>query len=191
MTKRLVLPASAAEIRSLRAGDAVAISGLVLTGRDRLHKHFADGGAMPEGFRGGALYHCGPVIVREGAAWRVAAAGPTTSSRENQYEPDFIAATGVRVIVGKGGMDAATLAAMKRYGCIYVQATGGAAAVAAACVKRVAGVSLLDEFGSAEACWQLEVENFPGIVAMDAHGASLFDAVAKTSAARLDALFHA
>ena len=187
-TKKLVLPVDERTVRSLRAGDAVSISGIIHTGRDRFHKWFADGGSLPVDFTGGALYHCGPVTIRDSDGWRVAAAGPTTSSRENPYEPAFIEASGVRVIIGKGGMDAATLAAMKKRGCIYVQAVGGAAAIYAAAVKRVAGVDFLDEFGSAEACWHFEVKDFPGVVAMDANGHSLFQAVADASIMRARAL---
>ena len=106
--------------------------------------------------------------------------------RENPYEPGFIASSGVRVVIGKGGMDAATLAAMKRHGCIYVQAVGGAAALSAASVRRVAGVSYLKEFGAAEACWHFEVEGFTGVVAMDAHGTSLFERVERDSRRRLE-----
>ena len=187
--KELRYPFSEAAVRALKAGDAVSISGSVYTGRDRLHKHFADGGRLPVDFRDGALYHCGPVVVPAlGGAWRVVAAGPTTSVRENPYEPEFIARTGVRIVIGKGGMDAATLAAMRRHGCVYVQAVGGAAAVSAAAVKRVTGVSLLDEFGAAEACWHFEVEGFRGVVAMDAHGTSLFEVVRAASEAERDRL---
>ena len=176
--KALATPLSDRDVRALSAGDVVEISGRVYTGRDKLHKYFADGGTLPVDFRGGALYHCGPVCVPDDAGgWRAVAAGPTTSVRENPYEPDFIARTGVRVIIGKGGMDSATLAAMKRHGCVYVQAVGGAGALYAECVKRVAGVSLLEKFGAAEAVWKFDVEGFRGVVAMDAHGRSLFDAV--------------
>ena len=111
--------------------------------------------------------------------------------RENPYEADFIAASGVRVIIGKGGMDAKTLEAMGRHGCVYVQAVGGAGALYAASVKRVAGVDFLDEFGAAEACWHFEVEGFRGVVAMDAHGRSLFDAVAAASSERYARLVEA
>lgn len=177
--KNLAYPFSLRDVRALAVGDIVEISGRVYTGRDRLHKFFADGGKLPVDFRDGALYHCGPVCVLEDGGWRVVAAGPTTSVRENPYEPDFIARTGVRLVIGKGGMDAATLAAMKRHGCVYVQAVGGAGALYAECVKRVAGVSMLKEFGAAEAVWHFDVEGFRGVVAMDAHGRSLFDTVRK------------
>ena len=183
------------QVRSLKAGDAVSITGLVYTGRDKFHKYFADGGKPPVDFRDGALYHCGPVVVRDrgagGGDWRVVAAGPTTSVRENPYEPSFIAKSGVRLVIGKGGMDAATLAAMKKHGCVYIQAVGGAAALSAAAVRRVAGVSFLDEFGAAEAVWHLEVEGFTGIVAMDARGCSLFEKVAEASSAEFRRLTSA
>ena len=184
----LKMPCGEREIRALKAGDAVRISGLVHTGRDRFHKWFAEGGAIDVDFRGGALYHCGPVVVGGDGGWRVVAAGPTTSVRENPYEPGFIRRSGVRVIIGKGGMDAATLEAMRECGAVYVQAVGGAAAVYAAAVRHVAGVSLLDEFGAAEACWHFEVEGFPGVVAMDSHGVSLFDDVGDGARRRLDEL---
>ena len=98
-------PFTEESIRGLKAGDAVSISGRIYTGRDKLHKYFADGGKLPVDFADGALYHCGPVIVSENGGYKVVAAGPTTSVRENPYEPEFIARTGVRIIIGKGGMD--------------------------------------------------------------------------------------
>lgn len=176
----LTYPFDEKTIRSLKAGDAVSISGRLYTGRDKFHKFFADGGALPVDFRDGALYHCGPVVV----GTRVVAAGPTTSVRENPYEPAFIRQSGVRIIIGKGGMDAATLAALREAGCVYVQAIGGAGALYAAAVQQVAGVSCLKEFGAAEAVWHFDVKGFRGVVAMDAHGCSLFDQVRKSSTER-------
>ena len=161
---------------------------------DRLHKHFADGGAIPVDMRDGALYHCGPVVVpappaHPGAApWRIAAGGPTTSMRENPYEAAFIEKTGLRLIIGKGGMDASVLNACKRFGAVYLQAVGGAAAVTARAIKSVENVYFLDEFGAAEACWELEVENFQCVVAMDSHGTSLFDSVQRESLSRFNQL---
>ena len=183
--KTLSYPFREEAVRGLKAGDSVKITGIIYTGRDRFHKHFADGGAIPVDFRDGALYHCGPVVVKGADGWKVVAAGPTTSVRENPYEPAFIAKSGVRLIIGKGGMDSATLAACAKHGAVYLQAVGGAAALAAACVKRVESVHLLDEFGAAEACWGFVVEDFPAIVAMDSHGVSLFDTIRKSSAEAL------
>ena len=198
--KRLEYPLSEKSLRALRAGDAVSITGRIYTGRDKFHKFFADGGKLPVDFKEGALYHCGPVVVdngREGSPepsdgarsrFRVVAAGPTTSVRENPYEPDFIAKSGVRIVIGKGGMDARTLEAMRRHGCVYVQAVGGGGAIYADAVRRVAGVSLLEEFGAAEAVWHLDVVDFRGVVAMDAHGRSLFDTVRQSSEKALRSL---
>ena len=170
-------PFSEQAVRALRAGDAVSITGRIYTGRDKFHKFVADGGKLPVDFRDGALYHCGPVVVGES----VVSAGPTTSVRENPYEPQFIAKSGVRLIIGKGGMDAATLKAMKTHGCVYVQAVGGAGALYADAVKTVAGVSCLEAFGAAEAVWHFDVVDFRGVVAMDARGNSLFDEVVRIS----------
>ena len=189
--KQLTYPFSEKAVRALKAGDAVSITGRIYTGRDKFHKFFADGGKLPVDFRDGALYHCGSVVVREDVRrktedmWRVVAAGPTTSVRENPYEPGFISKSGVRIIIGKGGMDAATLAAMKKCGCVYIQAVGGGGAIYADAVKGVAGVSLLEEFGAAEAVWHFDVVDFRGVVAMDAHGVSLFDKVRETSVRNL------
>ena len=179
----LKLPVGEKVVRALKAGDAVSISGRIYTGRDKFHKHVADGGSLPVDFRDGALYHCGPVVVQTGASpsgepeYAVRAAGPTTSVRENPYEPEFIEKSGVRLIIGKGGMDERTLATMKRCGCVYIQAVGGAGALYANSIAKVAGVSMLKEFGAAEAVWHFDVVDFRGVVAMDARGVSLFERV--------------
>lgn len=185
----LEYPFTEEKVRALKAGDAVSITGRIYAGRDKLHKFFADGGKIEVDFKDGALYHCGPVVVGgdvPGTPYIVKAAGPTTSVRENPYEPAFIEKTGVRVIIGKGGMDKATLDACEKFGCVYVQAVGGAAAISAAAVKKVSGVSHLKEFGAAEAVWHLDVEDFVGVVAMDSHGKSLFAEVEESSKKRLN-----
>ena len=190
----LTYPFREADVRSLHAGDTVSVNGTIWTGRDRFHKHFADGGRLPVDFRDGALYHCGPVVVKEergtgnGEGWKVVAGGPTTSVRENAYEPDFIAKTGVRLIIGKGGMDERTLEACRKCGAVYLQAVGGAAAVTAHAIERVSNVYFLDEFGAAEACWEFVVKDFRCVVAMDSHGISLFSRVAAESRRRLESL---
>ena len=194
--RSLSIPVSEAEIRSLHAGDVVSLNGRLYTGRDKFHKFIAEGGKLPVDFSNGALYHCGPVCVGEKLksgkveGWKVVAAGPTTSVRENAYEPWFIEKSGVRLIIGKGGMDAVTHEAMRKHGCVYIQAIGGAGAFYASCVRRVAGVSLLAEFGAAEAVWHFDVEDFRGIVAMDTHGRSLFEDTRCASSSVLDNLFR-
>jgi len=174
---------------SLRAGDTVLFSGRVWTGRDRVHAFLANGGTPPVSLRGGVLFHCGPVMVETpGGGWRAVAAGPTTSARANPHMPRIIAEHGLRAIIGKGGMDAATRDACARHGCVYLQAVGGAAALIAQCVTRVADVHFLAEFGQAEAMWGLDITDMPLIVGMDAHGASLYEDVAKSSREKLDEL---
>jgi fumarate hydratase class I len=175
--RTLVYPYRQDDIRSLKAGDTVSLNGVVWTGRDRFHKYFVDGGKLPVDFRDGALYHCGPVVVFRDGKWHAVACGPTTSVRENPYEPEFIASSGVRVIIGKGGMDENTLEACRKYGAVYLQAVGGAAAITASCVKSIQNVYFLEEFGAAEACWEFEMKDFKCVVAMDSHGVSLFEKI--------------
>jgi fumarate hydratase class I len=141
----------------------------------------------PVDLNGAALYHCGPVMLKEGGRWRVKAAGPTTSSREEPYEADVIRRYGVRAIIGKGGMGAKTLAALKECGAVYLNGIGGAAQYYARTVEEVKGVYLL-EFGVPEAMWHLRVKGFATIVTMDAHGASLHADVEKATGEVLAAL---
>jgi fumarate hydratase class I len=143
--------------------------------------------APPVDLRGGVLYHCGPVVVKNGDEWRVTAAGPTTSIREEPYQAEILKRYGVRVVIGKGGMGAKTLAGLKESGGVYLNAIGGAAQFYARCIERVVGVSLL-EFGTPEAMWHLDVRDFPAIVTMDAHGASLHKDVEEASGKVLETL---
>ena len=136
------------------------ISGRMFTGRDAVHSHLMKH-EPPVDLRGSVLYHCGPVVVKEGDGWRVTAAGPTTSIREEPYQAEIIKRYGVRAVIGKGGMGAKTLAALKEHGAVYLNAIGGAAQFYARAIERVDGVSLL-EFGTPEAMWHLTVEDFPG-----------------------------
>jgi fumarate hydratase, class I len=167
----LQAPISEADIRKLKVGDVVLISGRVFTGRDAVHAHLMKHDP-PVDLRGGVLYHCGPVVVKEGDGWRITAAGPTTSIREEPYQAEILKRYGVRVVIGKGGMGAKTLAALKESGAVYLNAIGGAAQFYARTIERVDGVSLM-EFGTPEAMWHLHVRDFPAIVTMDAQGNSL------------------
>ena len=168
---RLQTPLTEAQVRALEVGDVVLVSGRVNTGRDAVHAHLMKH-EPPVDLNGSVLYHCGPVVVKEGGEWKVTAAGPTTSIREEPYQADIIRRYGVRVVIGKGGMGARTLAALKEAGAVYLNAVGGAAQFYARTIGRVDGVSLL-EFGTPEAMWHLQVSDFPAIVTMDAHGNSL------------------
>ena len=181
-------PISEDQIRALKVGEAVEISGLVFTGRDAVHKFLHDGGKLPPEvkLRGGILYHCGPVVMKDEAGrWNVTAAGPTTSIREEPYQADIIRDFGLRGVIGKGGMGDKTLAACKEFGCVYFHAVGGAAQVLAECVQEVRGVSFLEEFGAPEAIWELSIVRFPVVVTMDSHGRSLHQEIFASSQAAL------
>jgi fumarate hydratase class I len=127
-------------------------------------------------------------MIREGDHWKMVAGGPTTSSREEPYEADIIKRFGLRLIIGKGGMGQKTLEACQQYGCVYLQAVGGAATSIANAVEAVEGVDFLDTFGAAEAMWHLRVKGFKVTVAMDAHGHSLYDEVKANAEEKLKAL---
>jgi fumarate hydratase class I len=182
----LSAPISEEQVRSLRVGDVVLVSGRMFTGRDAVHAHLMKHDP-PVDLQGAVLYHCGPVVAKDGDSWRVTAAGPTTSIREEPYQAQILKRYGVRVVIGKGGMGAKTLAGLKESGAVYLNAIGGAAQFYARCVQRVEGVSLL-EFGTPEAMWHLEVKDFPAIVTMDAHGSSLHKDVEEASGAVLRTL---
>ena len=176
MTHSLSSPISEEAIRELKVGDQVLISGTVFTGRDAVHKYLHDGGELPDGVNldGGILYHCGPVVLKDdNGEWKVTAAGPTTSIREEPYQGDIMKQFGIRGVIGKGGMADKTLAACKEHAAVYLHAIGGAAQVLAECIIRVRNVYMLDEFGSPEAIWEFEVRDFPAVVTMDSHGESL------------------
>ncbi len=173
-------------VRALRVGDVVLVSGAMFTGRDAVHSYLMKH-EPPVDLRGSVLYHCGPVVVKEGDAWRVTAAGPTTSIREEPYQGEIIKRYGVRAVIGKGGMGAKTLAALEAHGAVYLNAIGGAAQFYARAITGVSGVSLLD-FGTPEAMWHLMVQDFPAIVTMDAHGNSLHKDVEQASGEHLEAI---
>jgi fumarate hydratase class I len=177
-------PLSEAEVRKLKAGDIVLLSGTVYTGRDEVHKYLCKGGDLPI-LRDGVIYHCGPVVLEDNGSYRVVAAGPTTSIREEPYQADIIERYGVKAVIGKGGMGAKTLQACKDHGCVYLHGIGGAAQIYARCVEKVEGVHLKEKFGSPEAVWVLRVKDFPAVVTMDAHGRSLHQEVADASKGRL------
>ncbi len=176
------------EARSLRAGDIVTLSGELLTARDEAHLRALEllrsGRELPFRLEGMAVYHCGPIMRKDGR-WEVVAAGPTTSARLDRLAPELIRKCRPRLLIGKGGMSSETLEAMKEVGCAYLAFPGGAAVLAAEALPEVLGVHW-EDLGMPEAVWHLRAENLgPLVVAMDSHGRSLFkeieDAVRKRS----------
>ncbi len=178
--KVLRTPLTEDQVRSLQVGDVVLISGEMFTGRDAVHAHLMKNDP-PVNLQGAVLYHCGPVVLKDGDKYVIKAAGPTTSIREEPYQGEIIKRYGVRAVMGKGGMGAKTLAAMKDFGAVYLNAIGGAAQYYSKCIDEVIDVNLLD-FGIPEAMWHLHVTDFPAIVTMDADGNSLHADVEQSSA---------
>jgi len=175
-------------VRSLKIGDVVYVSGTIVTARDAAHRRIVEylktGKTLPVDLRGGVIYHCGPVVARSNSEWEILSAGPTTSTRLELYEPEVIEKTGVRLIVGKGGMGPKTAEACAKYGAAYATFTGGAAVLAARAVKRVTKVEWLD-LGIPEAMWVLEVENFgPLIVVIDSTGRNYVEEVVEKARER-------
>jgi fumarate hydratase class I len=183
---RLTAPLSEEAARSLKVGDVVLISGPMYTGRDAVHAHLMKN-PPPVDLSGAVLYHCGPVMLKQGDKWMVKGAGPTTSMREEPYQGEILRRYGVRAVIGKGGMGAKTLAALKECGAVYLNGIGGAAQFYSRSIKDVLDVHLL-EFGIPEAMWHLRVEDFVAIVTMDAHGNSLHADVEHATGINLEQL---
>ena len=184
---RLTTPISEDQIRQLKVGDEVLLNGKVVLSRDMGHKYMKEN--HPDWLKpileGMVIYHCGPVVRKEpDGSWTFVAAGPTTSIREEPYQADVIDTYKVRGVIGKGGMGKKTSDGLVKTGAVYLHATGGAGALLAAQVRRVVDVHMLEEFGSPEAFWVIEVEDFPVVVTMDSHGGSLHEIVLKESQER-------
>jgi fumarate hydratase class I len=186
----LIPPISEEQVRALKVGDVVLISGEMYTGRDNVHAYLMKN-PPPVDLNGAALYHCGPVMMKQGEGWVAKAAGPTTSIREEPYQADVIKRYGVRAVIGKGGMGPKTLAALKDFGAVYLNGIGGAAQYYARSIQKVLGVHLLEQFGIPEAMWHLRVSNFAAIVTMDAHGNSLHAEVERETGEALEELQNA
>jgi tartrate/fumarate subfamily iron-sulfur-dependent hydro-lyase beta chain len=202
----ITIPASNQVIRSLKVGDPVLLNGVMITGRDAVHKWMIDTfikkSRQPQGddlevyeaikplFNGGFIYHCGPVVSGlEDKNYRFVAAGPTTSIREEPYQGDVMRHFNLKGVIGKGGMGPKTLAACQEVPGVYLHAIGGAASLIAQTVQRVLGVYKLD-FGVPEAMWVIEVKDFPAVVTMDAHGSSLHAEVEQKSGRVLEQLLQ-
>lgn len=183
--KKLQYPFDEKQIRELKVGDMVLISGKLFTGRDAVHKFLHEGGKSPVNLKNQIIYHCGPVVLEKDGKYQVMAAGPTTSIREEPYQWEVMRDHGIVGVIGKGGMGLKTLEGCQKYGCVYFHAIGGAAQVLAEKIKSVDNVYLKEKFGSPEAIWELSVEDFPVVVTMDSHGGSLHAVVEDMSANNL------
>ncbi|MEM2015683.1 MAG: FumA C-terminus/TtdB family hydratase beta subunit [Candidatus Methanomethylicia archaeon] len=182
-------PISDEDIRKLKVGDIVYLSGIIVTARDAAHNRalsiLNSGKQLPIDLRGLAVYHCGPVVDKRNGEWVIVVAGPTTSTRMDSLEYDFIEKTGVKMVIGKGGMGNRTVEACKKFGAVYTIFTGGAAVLAAKGMKRVLDVHWLD-LGVPEALWVIEVDKFgPLMVTIDSHGNNFYDSINKEVYRRL------
>ena len=181
---KLRTPISEGDVRKLKVNDILFLTGTIVTARDAAHKkaleQFNRGKPLPINLQGLVVFHCGPIVKKDNEKWLIVSAGPTTSTRMEQFEDEFIKAFKVRVVIGKGGMGKKTTEAMKKYGAVYVAFTGGAGVLAAKAIKNVKAVEWLQDLGMAEALWVFEVEEFgPLTVAIDSHGNNLFEEVKK------------
>jgi len=188
----LKTPIEEAQVRKLHIGDHITISGTIFTARDEAHLRalqFArDNRPLPFATQGNVLYHCGPVARQIDSGWEVLSAGPTTSTRLEKFEAEFIKSFGITVIIGKGGMLEQTQEALKEYGAVYCNFTGGAGVIAANFIEKVEQVIWLD-LGIPEAVWVFKVKEFgPLLVAIDTYKNSIFDNVQKHVVARKDIL---
>jgi fumarate hydratase class I len=202
--REITIPISDETIRSLKVGDPVALSGVMMTGRDTVHKWMIETfikktrepqnndlevyEAIKPLLNGGVIYHCGPVVAGLDAKdYKFTAAGPTTSTREEPYQADVMKHFNAKGVVGKGGMGPKTLAGCQDVPFVYLHAIGGAASYIAQSVKKVLDVYKLD-FGVPEAMWVIEVKDFPVVVTMDSHGGSQHVVVDASSRKVLDEL---
>ncbi|MDR0779009.1 MAG: FumA C-terminus/TtdB family hydratase beta subunit [Methanomassiliicoccaceae archaeon] len=166
-------PADERTVRNLELGQVVHIDGTIITGRDEMHMRALSSKNVPKELNFATLFHCGPIMIRDGKEWKAIAAGPTTSARMDTMEAEMIERFKIRIIIGKGGMSDDVLKAMKDNGCVYLAAIGGAAVSLAECL-RCTGIEW-EELGMAEAMWKFTAKQFgPLVVAMDAHGNSLY-----------------
>ena len=191
MKKILTTPISYEQIKDLRIGDTVYLTGTLATCRDSGHRRVVEEGRMPErlSLREGAIFHAGPIVGKDETGKQcIISIGPTTSRRMESAEAAFIEKTGVRLIVGKGGMLDKTAEACKKYGAIHCAFPGGCGVVAAETVEELADVEWMD-FGMPEALWVMRVKEFgPLIVSIDTEGNNLFENNKKLFRERLERL---
>ena len=174
--KVLITPVSAEDIADLHTGDVIYLDGELFTGRDSVHGRVVDEGLeLPVDIRDKAILHAGP-IVRElqDGSHEMVSVGPTTSMRMERFEYEFVRETGVRIIIGKGGMGEKTAAGCREFGAVHCVLPAGNAVVGAACVEEISGVEWMD-LGMAEALWKIRVKGLgPLIVTIDSSGRNIF-----------------
>ena len=182
MVREIRYPLKQKDVEGLKVGDVIRFTGTLVTARDKAHQRLIElykkGEKPPVDLRDGAIIHCGPIARREKDTWKIISAGPTTSYRMEEYTFDLIRQSGLRLIIGKGGMGEKTAEACKKYKVIYCAFTGGASVVAAEAIEKVENVFWLQELGMPEALWVFKVKDFgPLVVTIDAEGNNLTEEV--------------
>ena len=170
---KLTTPLSDEDVKKLKAGDTVFLSGTIYTGRDAAHKRLVElikkGEPLPVDFKGQVIYYVGPAPAKPGQA--IGSAGPTTSYRMDPYASALIE-KGLKGMIGKGPRGEDVVEAMKKHCAVYLAATGGAAALIAKSVTKCEVIAYEDL--GAEAIRKMEVKDMPLIVAQDCHGGNQF-----------------
>jgi L(+)-tartrate dehydratase beta subunit len=176
VNKILKTPILSKDVERLAVGDIVFLDGYLITCRDMAHRRLIDlGMKLPVELQGMAIFHAGPIVSKDGDGWKMVSIGPTTSMRMEVHEKEFIKKTGVRLIVGKGGMGPETVEGCASYKAVHAVFPGGCAVLAASRVEEIERVEWLD-LGMPEALWVTRVKNFgPLIISIDTHGNNLFD----------------
>jgi L(+)-tartrate dehydratase beta subunit len=185
VNKTLTTPIRNEDLEQLEAGDIVHLDGHLITCRDVGHRRLIELGIpLPVDLRGLAIFHAGPIVAPDGDGWRMVSIGPTTSMRMESFEQEFIKQTGVKLIVGKGGMGPGTEAGCREHKAVHAVFPGGCAVLAATCVEAIERVEWLD-LGMPEALWVCRVRQFgPLIISIDTKGNNLFEANKKVFNAR-------
>lgn len=175
--KILTTPIKAEDLVDIKIGDVIYLTGHIVTCRDVPHRRVVqEGRELPLDIRGGAILHAGPIIRKtDDKSFEMVSVGPTTSMRMEKFEREFIAKTGVRLIVGKGGMGEGTMNGCKEFGAIHCVFPVGCAVVAATQIEEIESADWT-ELGMPETLWKCRVKEFgPLIVSIDAHGNNLFE----------------
>ncbi len=169
------------DVEQLTVGDIIYLDGSLITCRDMGHRRLIDLGMMlPVALNGMAILHAGPIVAKEGDSWKMVSIGPTTSMRMEVHEKEFIKQTGVKLIIGKGGMGPETVEGCAKHKAVHAVFPGGCAVLAATGVEEIEKVEWLD-LGMPEALWVSRVKNFgPLIISIDTKGNNLFEANKKT-----------
>jgi len=178
VSKRILrTPIRDEDIEDLRVGDVVYLTGHLVTCRDVAHRRLIElKRELPVDIRGGAIFHAGPIVRKKAdGKFEMVSIGPTTSMRMEKFERQFIAQTGVKLIVGKGGMGAQTQAGCREHKAVHAIFPGGCAVVAATQVEEIEDAQWQD-LGMPETLWVNRVKEFgPLIISIDTQGNNLIE----------------